>query len=230
MEVLEENDTNWLVMTPDGSTETKTKNSDLNQLLYGENLWGLLDRGDEVWTCSNPETAEPTITIIPDDNAECYTIRVGDAPTLTLGANHKTDLVDSMAEMYNEYDGESVVPLIELYESVRANMVREDVLRPFLDMFPDKVAERDDGWFINGHLLLTYEGEFYHPNNVSRNRSGSIIGEGTSVEAYQVDIDAPAPDLNRDVTVDGEKYRLTNSEMDFLARAMWGLKKSPDRT
>lgn len=228
MEVLEENDTNWLVLTPDGSTDTKTKASDLNQLLYGHDLFGLLDRGDTIWMGNEAED-EPKVTIIPDDNAECYTIRVGDAPDLTLGAHHKTDLVDAMSKMYEQYDGESVAPILDLYERVRENMVREKVLRPFLDVFGDKVGERDDGWFINGHLLLTYEGDFYHPNNVSRNRSGSVIGQGTSIAAYGVNIDAPTGDMKRNVTIDGEQFRLTNSEVEFVARAMWGVKNTPDK-
>jgi hypothetical protein len=228
MEVLEENPTNWLIMTADGSTATKTKSSDLNQLLYGHDLFGLLDTGNTIWQSQGRED-EPSVTIIPDDNAECYTIRVGDYPDLTLGAQRKTDLVDAMTEMYEDYGGESLAPILDLYEKVRSNMIREKVLRPFLDVFGDKVAERDDGWFINGHLLLTYEGDFYHPNNVSRNRSGSVIGQGTSIAAYGVNIDAPKGSMKRNVTVDGEDYRLTNSEVTFLARAMWGIENTPDK-
>lgn len=228
MEILEENSTNWLVLTPDGSTATKTKDSDLNQLLYGHNLWGLLDTGNEIWQSSGLED-EPKVTVIPDDDAECYTLQVGDAPDLILGKHHKTDLVKAMGKIYNDHDGETVAPIVSLYDRIRDNMVRKKLLVPFLDVFGDKVAEREGGWFINGHLLLTYEGDFYHPENVSRNRSGSIIGEGTSIEAYGVDIDTPTDQMQREITHEGETYCLTNSEVDFLARAMWAIENTTDR-
>lgn len=228
MEIIEENATNYLVKTSDGGTATKTKASDLNQLLYGQNLWGLLESGDEIWTKDGAED-EPDVTIIPDDNATHYTLRVGDAPDLTLGEHHKTDLVDALADVYHDHDGQSTAPLVDLYDSIRDNMVREFVLDPFLKAFTDKVGKRDDGWYINGHLLLTYEGEFYHPDNVSRNRSGRIIGEGTSTSAYKVDIDYPTEEIQREISPDGQTYRLTDSEVEFIAKAVWGIKNTPDR-
>lgn len=230
MQVLEENSTNWLILTENGSTTTKTKASSLNQLLYSHDLFGLLERGDEIWTCSNPEVAEPTVTIIPDDEAKCYTLRIGDHPDLTLGANHKSDLLDALVEVYETHNGNSVAPILDLYDSVRENMVRADVLKPFARVLTDKVEERDDGWFINGHLLLTYEGEFYHSDHTSRTRSGRVIGEGMARQAYKLSTDAPTSDMRRSVTVDGQTYRLTDSETEFVAKAMWAIENTPDRT
>jgi len=227
MEVLEENSTNWLVLTPDGGTDTKTKSSKLNQLLFGHNLFGLIDRGDEIWTRSN--TGEPDVQIIPDDNAECYTLKLGDAPGLTLGKHQKTHLIDALAEVYNEYDGESVQPLVDLYDNIRANMVREEVLDPFYDIFSDKVGRRDNGWFINGHLLLTYEVEFYHSEHTSRTRSGRIIGSGLAEKAYSVDFDDAEKEMQRELTIDGQTYRLTEDEIGFIARAMWAVGNTPDK-
>jgi hypothetical protein len=228
MQVLEENLTNQLVMTADGSTETKTKSSSLNQLLYGHGLFGLLDRGDEIWMNNGAED-EPKVTIIPGDD-ECYTLRIADGPDLTLGAHYKTDLVEAMQSMYEENDGESVAPLLELYESIRSNMIRDEILAPFLNVFNDKVAEKESGWFINGHLLLTYEGKFFHPTTDSKERSGStVIANGSNVEAYSVNIRNPEEHMSRSITRDGEEYRLTDKEMRFLAKASWAIKNTPDR-
>lgn len=227
MEVIESNEVNWLVLTDDGRTETKTKASSLNQLLYGHNLFGLLDRGDEIWT-KNPDDQQ-SITIIPGDEAKQYTLRFENAPDLTLGEHHKTDLIDAMAEMYNEYDGENIEPLLRLYDDVRANMVRQEVLGVFLDALSDKVAERDDGWFINGHLKLTYEGEFYHPSTESRKRSGQSVIGNFGTQAYQVNVSSVTSEMDRDVTIDGESYRLTDSEMQFIGKAMWAIENTPDR-
>lgn len=224
LRVLEENQTNWLIMDEDGSTTTKTKSSDLNQLLYGRGLWGLLDSGDEIWS-------KGVVTIIPDEDAEQYTIEIANRPKLTLGKHRKTDLVDAMAEIYNEYDGDSVGPILELYEDVRKNMIREEVLTPFLDVFSEKVVERDDGWFINGHLLLTLEGDFYHPNTENYERDGNtVIMQGSSMAAYDVNIDSPSKEMSRSVTVDGIDYRLTEKEVTFIAKVIWGVKNTPDRT
>lgn len=227
MEILEENATNWLVMTDEGGTTTKTKSSDLNQLLYGHDLWGLLDTGDEIWQSSGAEN-EQRVTIIPGDN-ECYTIRPENSPDLTLGAHHKTDLVDAMARMYEDLDGESVAPIMRLYDRIRADMIRDDVLEPFAEAFGDKVAVREAGWFINGHLLLTFEGEFYHPGTESRQRSGSGVIGARSEEAYSINLNALEDDMARDITLKGEDYRLTNKEMKFLTRAMWAVEHTPDR-
>ena len=227
MRVLDENNTNWLIMTSDGSTETKTKASNLNQLLYGQSLFGLLERGDEIWT-KNPDNQQK-ITIVPGDEAKQYTLQPEDAPDLTLGEHHKTDLIDALAEMYDEYDGDDISPLLRLYDTVRANMVRQTILGVFVDALGDKVEEREDGWFINGHLKLTYEGELYHPSTDSRKRSGqSVIGNfGTT--AYNVNVSSVTSGMDRDVTIDGESYRLTDSEMQFIGKALWAIKNTPDR-
>lgn len=227
MQVLDENETNYLIMT-DSGTATKTKSSKLNQLLFGHDLAGLLQEGSEVWSL-NPE-GQDKVTVIPDENAECYTLRFQGLPQeLLLGKHHKTDLVDALAEIYEEHDGESITPLLTLYEEMREDMVREMLLDQFRQLFADRVEKRKQGWFINGHLLLTYENEFYHSEYTSRSRSGSVIGEGTSIQAYSLAMDNPASDISRRVTYEGDIYRLTDSEMEFLGKAIWAVEKTPDR-
>lgn len=229
MEVLEENGTNWLVRMEDGSTETKTKSSDLNQLLYRHNLWGVLESGNEIWSHAGAED-EPNVTVIPDGSASTYTIQISDAPELTLGEHHKTDLIDALEDVYEKHNSESVAPIVKLYDNIREDMIRYNVLDLFLDVFSDKVVERDDGWFINGHLLLTYEGEFYHPSTESRERSGSnVIGASSSAKAYSINIGNPEESMSRNVTLDGDDYRLTQKEMKFLGRTVWAIENTPDR-
>jgi hypothetical protein len=222
MQVLDDNGTNYLVMTDDGSTVTRTKSSDYNKLIYGHGLAGLLDAGNEVWQSQGAEE-EPRVTIIPS-NDEAYTLRVGNTD-LTLGAHHKTDLIEAMAEMYEEGDGKSVQPIINLFEKVREDMVRVEALEAFVEPLSERIEEREGGWFINGHVLLTYEGDFYHPDVISKNRDGSIIGAGSKVEAYDVEIESPEDHVKREV---GE-YRLTISELQFVAKALWAIENTPDR-
>lgn len=228
-EIIDDNPTNWLIMTPDGSTETRTKDSNLNKLLFGHGLFGLLDTGEEIWSRSASD-GEPSVKIIPDENAECYTLDIGDVPNLGLGAHHKTDLIGAMTEMYEERDGDTVAPLLELYDTIRNDMIRPEILRPFLNAFSDKVEERDDGWLINGHLLLGYEGGFYHPSTNSRKRSGSsVISDGSDITAYSINVNPLTEEINRQITIDGQERRLTDKEVLFLARCLWGIENTPDR-
>lgn len=227
MQVLEENPTNWLVATDNGSTTTKTKSSDLNRLLFGHDLFGLLDTGNEIWIRQETED-EPRVEIIPDENAECYTIQVDEFPKLTLGAHLKTELVEAMAEMYQEHDGESVAPIIDLFDRFRADSVRTEVLTPIYEALSERIERRDTGWFINGHVLLTYNCKMFHSDHVSRNRSGSVIGRGSSNSAYELET-GDLSDMSRNVMVDGKKRRLTNDELEFVHKAVWLIENTPDR-
>jgi hypothetical protein len=229
MEVLEENRTNWLVRMENGSTETKTKSSDLNQLLYRYNLWGLLESGKEIWSHTGSD-GEPNVTIVPDGTASTYKIQIGNLPDLTIGEHHKTDLIDALEDVHEKHNSESIAPIVALYDDIRKDMIRDEILDLFLDVFSDKVVRGDGGWFINGHLLLTYEGDFYHPSTESRKRSGSsVIGTSSTTTAYGISIDNPGDAVSRTVTLEGEEYVLTEKEMQFLGKAMWAIENTPDR-
>jgi hypothetical protein len=130
-----------------------------------------------------------------------------------------------MAEMYEGDGDRSVRPILDLYDNIRSGMVRSSALDPIRKALSEKVVERQGGWFINGHVLLTYEGDFYHPNVVSKKRDGSIIGAGSEVTAYDVSISSPGEEIDRDV---GD-YRLTDSELQFVAKALWAVENTPDR-
>jgi len=226
MEILEENNTNFLVLTDDGSTTTKTKSSNLNQLLFGYGLFDLLQEGSEIWT---QETDKGVLRVIPGNDAREYTIDPPSVPNLVLGAHRKTDLVDALMEAYEAEGRVDPQPIMNLYEEVRDGMVREEVLDPFHPLIGSNVSVRENGWFINGHLLLTYEGEFYHSEHKSRNRSGSVIGTGTSNKAYEQAVSEPDGEISRSITIDGEQRRLTNSEVEFITKALWAVENTPDR-
>jgi hypothetical protein len=225
MQVIEENSTNWLVATDNG-TDIKTKSSDLNKLLYGHDLFGLIDDETEIWTRKATDE-HPRIRITPQGDG-IYALEIGNAPELILGKHHKTKLVEAMAKMYEDRDGDPQ-PIINLFESIRADMIREEPLAPFLAALSSRVEEREDGWFINGHLLLTYENSFYHSENVSRTRSGSVIGTGTTTTAYRLDISADDAKMNRVVETADQEYRLTDKEVVFLMKATWAVENTSDR-
>jgi hypothetical protein len=228
MNVIDETPTSWLIATENGGTETKTKCSPLNQLLYGHDLFGLLQHGDEIWM--KDVDGEKAVTIIPSQESECFTLRLEDCPDLTLGEHHKTDLIEAMAEMYDEHDGESVEPLVALYDEIRSNMAREEVLSVFSAALSEWVEVREDGWYINGHVLLTLEGEIYHPGTNSRKRSGNgVVNDGSSVQAYGLRAADLTSGMDREITEDDETYRLTDREMKFIGKAIWLVENTPNR-
>jgi hypothetical protein len=231
MQILDNNDTNYLVLTDDGSTETKSKASDLNKLLFEHRLFDLLQEGSEMWSSSGYDDNCPAVHIHPDDNAECYTLQImsGDYPKLTLGKHQKTDLVSALAEVYDG-DERSVQPLLTLYDDIRANMIREEALAGFADAFGDTVVRQEDGWFIHDHLLLTWDCELHHPRTESRQRSGQqVIGASSTKVAYDVNISAIEGEIDRNITHDGTDWRLTDGEVQFLAKVIWAVKNAPRR-
>lgn len=227
--LLDKSDANLLVENDDGDIELVPL-SPLNRLLFDHDLWGLLRRGDEI--VQFPADGDrPTVTVQPDDNAENYTIRIGKYDPLHLGVHQKTRLVDALLEVYEDGDGNDPSPLIRLYDEVREKQVRRHVIEPLADQppFAGRIEQSDDGWLLNGHLLLTWEREFYHPNTTSRRVVGSSVAPGSTERAYQVRFGSAPSEMDRELTVDGMSYRLTNAEMEFIARAMWGVTATPVR-
>jgi hypothetical protein len=228
MEVIEENRQNYLIRNDSGTTEIRSKSSNLNTLIYGHNLFGLLEEESEIWV---KETDEEKITITPlGDNQ--YKLETDFGQPLVLGAERKTLLIDALAEVYDDHDGESVEPLLRLYRKLRKNMGRPRVLDPFITALSEKVERLEDGVLINGHLKLTFDNEFYHPRTVSTKRRGSTVVPRQSGErAYHIKdsgFNREKEKIERKVTVNGEKYRLTEKEVTFIVYMMWGIENTPD--
>ena len=227
-ELIDSNDTNLLIETEDGRTELVAR-SPLNRLLFDHELWGLLRRGDEMLVFGKSED-HPQVLIAPDSNAENYTIKIGDYDNLHLGVHQKTKLVEALAEVYENNGGEDPTPVIRMYDEIRKEQVRRRVIDSLAEQppFAGRVEATDDGWLINGHLLLTWEREFFHPGTTSRRVVGSSVAPGSTEKAYRVRFgDAPA-EMEREMTVDGVNYRMTDAEMSFIARAVWGVTVTPN--
>ncbi|AGM10963.1 hypothetical protein M193_gp082 [Halorubrum tailed phage 7] len=225
--LLDKNDANLLVENDDGEIELVPL-SPLNRLLFDHGLWGLLRRGDEILIFGECEE-HPQVTVQPDDAAENYTIRIGDYDPLHLGVHLKTKLVDALIEVYEEADGDDPTPIIRLYDNVREGRVRRRVIDGLAEQppFAGHVEVNGDGWLLNGHLLLTWSRKFYHPDTTSRRVVGSSVAPGSTEKAYQVRFGNAPSEMERELTVEGVRYRLTNAEMEFIARAMWGVTVTP---
>lgn len=226
MEILDDTSANWLVRFDDGHTETVAK-SKQNRLLMEHDLWGLLRDGSEVFQAETDDGTE--VRLVPVEDAREFILRVGEYEPLHLGAHRKGDVVDALFEGRDpDTAASSSENLMALFDEVREQQVRAEVVEHFEDLPLFDGVERDSrGWLFNGHLLLTYDGEFYHPEMESKTRSGSIIEADANQEAYELDVTSP-PGGDREVTFNGTTYRLTNAEMEFLAKALWAVENAPE--
>lgn len=223
-QILDDTSSNWLVRWDDGTTEMVAK-SNMNKLLMEHDLWGLLRDGTEILTIP-PDGKKPRVTLIPDHGAKSYRLQVADYERITIGPHQKPRLVDVI--LAGKRSNEVRSRLVDLYDEIRESRVRSVVTSAFAERppFVDAVEDTADGWLIHGYLLLTWEGDFYHPNTTTYDRGGNVIGEGMSEAAYNVSIAPPAGE-NREIRLNEKDFRLTNSELQFVAKALWAVTSAP---
>lgn len=225
--ILEETNANWYVVKPDGSTENIPKSPE-NRLLYEHNLYSFLRHGNDVLVF-NTDSDDTEVRVIASEDASEYDMIVGDGDRLHLGPHLKSDLVNALIEVYDG-DERDPAPLIEMYDDIRSERVREPVINELSarEPFASAVTTSADGWLIHDHLLLTWERDLHHPDTTAYNRRGNTVAEGSSEIAYELRVGEPSSDdADRQLTVNGETYRLTDAEMEFVAKAAWGLKYAP---
>jgi len=223
--VLDKTDTNMLVQHKDGSVENVSL-SPLNRLLFDHGLWGVLRDGSEILQLDGEDRG---VTLIPGEDAREYTMEVDETEPLHIGEHQKSELVDALMDCYGNDGERNPAPLLRLYDRLRANVVRQRVVNYIGESaaLGNSIEMRDDGWLINGHLLLTWDNEFIHPGTTSRTVSGSAVRAGSSEPAYQMSL-SHVGNENRTITADGETYRLTDAEMEFVARSLWAIKQAPN--
>lgn len=229
MEIIEETTANWLVQDEDGTHDTIGKSPE-NKALINHNLWGLLRDGTEVFQATTVNDND--ITLIPGDDAREFTLSVDDKDSLHLGPHHKSKLVDAIMDG-KESDTEYGVAheLMRLYDGIRKNRVRTVVVSALAEKAPfaEKIEATADGWLIHGYLLLTWEGDFHHPGVQSYERKRSTVSEGSTEPAYELSVpNFSDPEQNRELTLGGESYRLTEAEMKFVAKALWAIAEAPE--
>lgn len=199
-----------------------------NKLLFDKNLWGLLKKGDEILQIDG----DPSVSIIPNDSATEFTIQVEGAQPIHLGADQKQLLVETLEEAYDDTGDGDLDPrkLIDLRDDLMENRVRKEVVDYLAEMPPfSEYVENGNiqiigsGWLFYDELLLTWGREFRHPNTTSKARNGSIISPDAADSAYDVRFSG-VMDNTHSVTIDGEGYRLTSKEMEFMAKALWAMK------
>jgi hypothetical protein len=212
---------NIVVQHDNGSVESIPL-SPKNKLLFDHNLWGVLQDGSEILKLSG----NPGVTITPNDDSTEFTIVVGDAEPLHIGEDMKGRLMDALKDVYTKGNDRDLQPLIDLHDRIRDDRVRRYVVDSIVEMPPfsqyveeGRLEVTSNGWLFGGELLLTWNCDFRHPETTSRKVSGSSINPGSADSAYDVSFNSRS--TTHTVEVDDNTYRLTNDEMDFMARALW---------
>lgn len=224
-EILDNNPSNMVIEQSDGTVEMIPK-SPRNVLLYEYDLWGVFRSGDEILRLSSDEGG--AVRVIPNEDATEFTIDVDDRDSLVIGQHKKDELLAAVSEVYDD-SSRDPSPLIELFESLRSDQVRQSLVSWLSDQqpFAGSVKTQSDGWLINDHLKLTWEREFYHPNTTSYNRSGGVTASGASEPAYEIQVGNPSEDMTREIVADGTTYYLTDAELEFIAKGLWAIANAP---
>jgi hypothetical protein len=224
MEIEETTPANYLVI--DDGKHRMIGRSKQNRALIEENLWGLLKDGNEIYQLDPDDGVK--ISVIPHEGANEFTLQVGSGgDPVHIGPHNKSLLVAGLVD--NEGEAAKAEAMIRLYDDLREDMVREDVINALAEKppFVQRVELKDGGWLIHGNLLLTWEGDFFHPDTTAYDRSGNVLGEGMSEPAYNLSLDRVTDSVNRELSIGGEEYFLAESEMQFIAKALWAVANAP---
>lgn len=224
--ILENTDTHLYVLE-DGETKMIPW-SDHNTLVYKHGLHGLLAERDEILTLRGP----PRTEIAPDgDSGFSVTVTNEEHEHRARIPPHETRaLLDALVTVYDD-DERDVQPLVDLVSELLDFDVNPEIVRPLASTqpFDDAVEVTEDGWLIHDHVLLTYDNEFYHPNQQAFTRNGGVVDESSDTHAYEVRF-RERPDGTGQLNLDGFAGLGTEDEMvDFVARALWAVTYAPEQ-
>lgn len=221
--ILDDRDSHALVQHDDGTVELIPW-SPLNTLVYRHGLDGLLVTGDDVLHWSADETGSQDILIRPTDGATEFDFSIGDE-TFHIAQHEKSDLIDVLLDAYDERgagsDAVAHGALIEYAGRLMDTDVNPTVVDRLVEHphFADAVERTSKGWRINGHVLLTYDNEFYHPNTTRKTQSGGIVDDGANKSAYDLRFEQAG---QTELTDLGD-FGATESEVEFISRAIWAV-------
>lgn len=224
--ILDNRDTHVLVLE-DGETKLVPW-SDYNTLVYKHGLHGLLVERDEILSLRGP----PKTEIAPDGD-DGFSIRVSDGDQsykVRVPPHERQSLLDALLTVYDDPERDPQ-PLVDLVSQKLDFDVNPQIVEPLASTrpFDDAVEVTDDGWLIHGHVLLTYDNEFYHPNRRGADRDGKVLDESANRNAYEVRF-RQRPDGDGQVDLSGFSGLGNEDEMvDFVSRALWAVTYTPEK-
>lgn len=209
----------FLIYWPEtGATERRAGNAH-NKLLFQSGLYDFLHASEAIRVNEDPE-----IIVSSRSNEHSYLLRV------------KGDVVETTPHMSQDVlegvdaaiDGNEQ-PLLDVYQDIRENHVRQDVINALVHLFGQdrhRIQRVANGWLIDGFFVITWDAGLYStqrgPEEETMVRQGQEVVEADSSHEF-VELDLTSNIESEEVTLDGETYLLTEREMLFLAKAEWVL-------
>lgn len=211
-EILDERPNHLLILNDDGGTEMIPL-SDHNRLLYKHGLFGLLRDESEAWAAAD---GDDRVLVTPLGNNQ-FEIEM-DEMTVVTTPYEKPDLVTTLVEAYEADDAPSPWPVINGVMAMRDFDAHPGNVDPLAEIptFADAVEVRENGWYINDHLMLSYNNEFRHEHIASHERSGD------DVRALDSDQTAYELRFQRQMTLD-DATNTRADDAEFIARAKWAV-------
>jgi hypothetical protein len=193
-----------------------------DELPFDDGLHGFLS-GDQALVLSDED---PEIIVAPTNNKYCYILRVR-GNTVETTPKQAESVLEGIKQA--AIDGE-IAGLQSLYNEIMSNQVRRPVVAALHQTFDEKgrIDITNRGWLIDEFYLVNWEANMYlrhnDPDEPDKMRSGSGITEtDRSYEFVQLRIGREIEPI--EVAIQGDKYRLTEREMLFLAKVKWLLNR-----
>ena len=192
-----------------------------DSLPFDDGLYGFLS-GDKALVLSD----DPEIIIAPTNNQYCYVLRVR-GNTVETTPKQAEDVLKGVKEAVIDED---ISRLDATFDEIMSNQVRRSVIGALLDTFEDsdRIDITSRGWMIDDFYLVNWEANMYlrhnNPDTPDKMRSGSGVEEtDRSYEFVQLRIGREIEPIT--IAINGDKYRLTEREMLFLAKVKWLLNR-----
>jgi hypothetical protein len=201
-----------------GRTERKAA-TPTNKLLIDEGLYDFLNNSEAIKVNEDPE-----IIVSSRSNEHSYLLRV-DGDVVETTPHMSQDVLEGIDAAIDGNERH----LLDVYQEIRANHVRQDVINALVHIFGEdrhRIQRVANGWLIDGFFVITWDAGLYStqrgPEEDTMVRQGQEVVEADSSHEF-VELDLTNGIESEEVTLDGDKYLLTEREMLFLAKAEWVL-------
>ena len=220
--------TQFLVFWSDGEPELRRASAENvllfdpeNQLPFENGMYEFLN-GQEALLLSE----DPEIIVAPTSNEYAYILRVR-GNTVETTPNQASDVLEGVLQVAEE---ESVDKIMNLYDDIMSSQVRQHVIDALHSTFEEdgRIESATNGWLIDDFYLVDWAASLYtkddDPDEGDYQRQGSdVVKKDTSYEFVDLK-------MNRDIEpieigINGERYRLSEREMLFLAKVKWLLNR-----
>ena len=200
-----------------------------DELPFDDGLHGFMS-GKEALVLSEDD---PEVIVAPTNNEYCYILRVR-GKTVESTPRQAQDVLEGIRDAL--VDG-NISPLVDIYDDIMANQVRRHVVNALSSTFEeaDRITESSRGWLVDDFYLVNWEASMYTRHNDPdegdyKRGGGGVRQTDRSFEFVQLNLRRDIEPI--EVTIGGEKYRVTEREMLFLAKVKWLLNRRhhhPDR-